>query len=56
MKVIDLGHGELAIEPESPADSVGALTAARLKLSDVSDEAVSIYKRYIERISSVTMK
>jgi hypothetical protein len=54
MKVIDLGHGGLGIEPESPADSVQTLTTAQLLRSEVSDEAISIYRRYIERTSSGT--
>jgi hypothetical protein len=54
MKVIDLGHGGLAIEPESPADSVQTLTPAQLQRSEVSDEAIKIYRRYIERTSSGT--
>ena len=56
MKVIDLGHGELAIEPESLADSVQTLTPGRLQRSEVSDEAINIYRRYIERTSSGTSK
>jgi hypothetical protein len=56
MKVIDLGHGVLAIEPESSADSVHTLTTPRLKHSEVSDEAISIYQKYIERTSSGTNK
>ena len=56
MKVVDLGHGQIAIEPETSADSVGALTTARLKRSEVSDEAMSIYQRYVQRISPVATK
>jgi hypothetical protein len=51
MKVIDLGHGGFAIEPESAADSVQTLTPAQLQRSEVSDEAIKIYRRYIERTS-----
>jgi hypothetical protein len=51
MKVIDLGHGGFAIEPESPADSVQTLTSTQLERSKVSDEAIEIYRRYIERTS-----
>ena len=51
MKVIDLGHGGLAIEPENAADSVQTLTHDQLKRSDVSPEAISIYQRYLERTS-----
>jgi hypothetical protein len=54
MKVVDLGHGEVAIEPESPADSVRTLTANRLKQSKVDDEAIIIYQSYIERTSAAT--
>jgi siderophore synthetase component len=54
MKVIDLGHGGLAIEPESPADSVRTLSHTQLQQSKVSDEAIKIYNRYIERTSSAT--
>jgi hypothetical protein len=56
MKVINLGHGELAIEPESPADSVQTLSPARLRQCKMDDEAISIYQSYIERISSGTRK
>jgi hypothetical protein len=56
MKVIDLGHGGLAIEPESPADSVKTLTPAQLQRSQVSEEAISIYRRYIEQTSSGTKR
>lgn len=49
MKVVDLGHGGFAIEPESPADSVQTLTRAQLERSQVSNEAIDIYKSYIER-------
>jgi hypothetical protein len=53
MKVVDLGHGGLVIEPESrPADSVQALTHARLVQSSVSNEAIDIYQRYVERTST----
>jgi hypothetical protein len=51
MKVVDLGHGGFAIEPESPADSVQTLTRAQMERSKVSDEAIDIYRRYIERTS-----
>jgi hypothetical protein len=51
MKVVDLGHGGFAIEPESVADSVQTLTRAQLKRSKVSDEAIDIYRSYIDRIS-----
>jgi hypothetical protein len=49
MKVIDLGHGELAIEPESPADSLQTLTPDQLQRSKVGVEAIDIYRRYVER-------
>jgi hypothetical protein len=52
MKVIDLGHGGFAIEPESTADSVQTLTRAQLERSQVSNEAIDIYKSYIERTSN----
>jgi hypothetical protein len=56
MKVVDLGHGALAIEPETPADSVKELTTARLKHSQVSEEAIRIYQRYLDRTSSSVIK
>ena len=56
MKVIDLGHGGLAIEPEGPADSVQTLTSTQLQRSQVSEEAINIYRSYIERTSSGTRK
>ena len=49
MKVVDLGHGGFAIEPESPADSVQTLTRAQLERGQVSNEAIDIYKSYVER-------
>jgi len=49
MKVVDLGHGGLAIEPESPADSLQTLTPDHLQRSKVSEEAIDIYRRYLER-------
>jgi hypothetical protein len=56
MKVIDLGHGGVAIEPESAADSVRTLTPAQLQSSRVSDEAINIYQRYIELTSPITTR
>lgn len=56
MKVVDLGHGTIAIEPDAPADRVGSLSTDRLQHSNVSGEAIDIYRRYISRIrqNSVT--
>lgn len=53
MKVVDLGHGGLAIEPESPADSVRTITRTQLERSNVSNEAMDIYRNYIERTSAL---
>jgi hypothetical protein len=52
MKVVNLGHGGFGIEPESPADSVQTLTPDQLQRSDVSAEAINIYRRYLERTLS----
>jgi hypothetical protein len=52
MRVVDLGHGEVAIEPESAADAAGSLSIDKLKQSRVSDEAIKIYQRYVERLTS----
>ena len=51
MKVINLGRGGIAIEPESTADSVQTLSPARLRLGNVSEEAIKIYESYLERTS-----
>lgn len=51
MKVVNLGHGGYAIEPESAADSVQTLTPDVLQRSNVSAEAIRIfntYRNYIE--------
>jgi hypothetical protein len=52
MKVIDLGHGEFAIEPDSAADSLQILSTSQLQRNKVSNEAIDIYRRYIERTSA----
>jgi len=51
MRVVDLGHGGLGIEPESPADSVQRITRDQLERSKVSGDAIKIYRNYIERTS-----
>jgi hypothetical protein len=53
MKVVDLGHGQVGIEPtETQTDAVGAWSTEQLKLNRISDEAISIYQRYLRRIAS----
>jgi len=54
MRVVDLGHGEVAIEPESAADAAGSLSIDKLRQIKVSDEAIKIYQRYVERLASST--
>ncbi|VIO64955.1 hypothetical protein CI1B_00490 [Bradyrhizobium ivorense] len=53
MKVVDLGHGGFAIEPTSPADAVQTLTRAQLERSNVSSEAIDIFRGYVEQTSAV---
>ena len=53
MKVVDLGHGGFAIEPETVADSVQTLTRTQLERSKVSSDAINIYRSYIERTSTL---
>lgn len=52
MKVVDLGHGSVAIEPESPADAVRTLTRDQLEQSGVGSEAIDIVLGYIDRTSA----
>jgi hypothetical protein len=54
MKVINLGQGGLAIEPDNAMDSVQTLTPDQLRRSQVSAEAIDIYQRYIARTSPGT--
>jgi hypothetical protein len=49
MKVVELGHGARAIEPDRPADRVESLSTGQLKQSNVSEEAIDIFRRYVER-------
>jgi hypothetical protein len=53
MKVVDLGHGGFAIEPVSPADSVQTLTRAQLERSEVSSEAIDIFRSYVEQTTKI---
>jgi hypothetical protein len=54
MKVIDLGHGARAIDPDMPTDRLASLTFGRLKKSKVSDEAIAIIRRYLKETSDTT--
>ena len=47
MKIVDLGHGAIAFEPDEAADRVGSPEVSRLlHASELSDEALDIYHRY----------
>ncbi|MET0678134.1 MAG: hypothetical protein ABW175_20240 [Bradyrhizobium sp.] len=49
MKVVDLGHGGVAIEPETLTDSVRTLTREQLRRSEVNEASIDIYVSYIAR-------
>jgi hypothetical protein len=46
MKIIKLDSCAFALEPQDPADQIGALDIARLRRSGVSEAAIDIYRRY----------
>jgi hypothetical protein len=49
VKLVDLGHGGVAIEPETLTDSVRTLTREQLQRNDVNERSIDIYLSYIER-------
>lgn len=47
MRVVDLGHGAVALEPDSAAgDGVGSLDVSRLRHTGVREDAIGVYLRY----------
>lgn len=52
MKVVDLGHGTIAIEPDAPEDRIDSLSTNRLRKKGVSEESIEIYRQYIQHNSS----
>jgi hypothetical protein len=46
LKLIKLDRCAFALEPQDPADRIGALDIARLRRSGITQAAIDIYRRY----------
>jgi hypothetical protein len=46
MKITKLDSCAFALEPQDPADRIGALDIGRLRRSGISEAAINIYRRY----------
>jgi hypothetical protein len=47
MNVFDIGHGAVVIRPVPADDRIDSLSKEQLKQSNLSDEAVETYLRYV---------
>jgi hypothetical protein len=52
MRVLSLGNDAFAIEPDHGADSIANLGDSTLRRSRVSDEAIRIYRHYVDAAGS----